>query len=301
MVDMIDNEFPHQTNIFKHMIHQPNIPHCILECDVNLPMISWVQENLANIYSNRDSMKQHTLFINANIEHGIKSLRRRIQQFSKIIPEDNAMPLKFLIIMYADEMTEDAQSSIRYNIEQYSATTRFIFLCHNVNHLIDPIQSRCFLLPFGRYIARSKSKNTNNHEEKESKKRDALQKYVQTNVLDGLPTPAHVYHHSSLFEMVSKTRHNVYTMKKYVETSWKWTELDEGEGDSKHTSIPLSHLSNLKYVPWYYACMPFDTLLTDIQKTRISQQCQKGGHFDVQSLPYLYKHLVMDSEKSSNV
>ena len=300
MVDMIDNEFPHQTNIFKHMIHQPNIPHCILECDVNLPMISWVQENLANIYSSRDSMKQHTLFINANIEHGIKSLRRRIQQFSKIIPEDNAMPLKFLIIMYADEMTEDAQSSIRYNIEQYSATTRFIFLCHNVNHLIDPIQSRCFLLPFGRFTESRK------HSKKEIKlrKNSSLQKDVQTNVLDGLPTPAHIYHHSSLFDTISKKRHDVDTISKYVETTWKWTELKERRtcnSDSNDVSISLSHLSNLKYVPWYYACMPFDGLLNDTQKTRIHQQCQKGGHFDVQSLPYLYKHLVVDSEKSSTM
>lgn len=101
-------------------------------------------------------MQQRVREFNASEDRGIAMVREKIKHFATLMigrkdrSEFPCPDLKIIILDEADCLTNDAQAALRHLIENYSKTTRFIFICNNVDKLSDAIQSRCFRHKFRR-------------------------------------------------------------------------------------------------------------------------------------------------------
>lgn len=94
--------------------------------------------------------KEAVFELNASDERGIEVVRQQIKQFAtkKVNLPPNRQ--KVVILDEVDSMTPGAQQALRRIMEIYSSTTRFALACNNSSKIIEPIQSRCAILRYGR-------------------------------------------------------------------------------------------------------------------------------------------------------
>lgn len=87
--------------------------------------------------------------MNASDERGIDTIRDKVKGIARSSPAGDA-DYQILFLDEADQLTNDAQASLRRIMEQHSDVTRFFLSCNYPNQIIEAIQSRCSMFRFGR-------------------------------------------------------------------------------------------------------------------------------------------------------
>ena len=116
-----------------------NIPHILIYGESNVGKRKTLHKLLDHIYI-PDLKKLYCMFIECAVCKGIKMIRDDIKEFSK--QNTNQVPFKSIILYDADNLTIDAQYSLRRCIEIYSKNTRFFIITQNKDKLLNPICSR---------------------------------------------------------------------------------------------------------------------------------------------------------------
>lgn len=94
--------------------------------------------------------REAVLELNASDDRGIDTVRTKIKMFAQ---KKVTLPPgfhKIVILDEADSMTTGGQQALRRTMEVYSNTTRMCFAANNSGSIIEPIQSRCCVVRFGR-------------------------------------------------------------------------------------------------------------------------------------------------------
>lgn len=98
----------------------------------------------------KEHFKNAVLELNASDDRGVDVVRETIKNFAKksvTLPPNRH---KIIILDEVDSMTEAAQQALRRIMEIYSKTTRFALACNQSTKIIEPIQSRCAVIRYGR-------------------------------------------------------------------------------------------------------------------------------------------------------
>ncbi len=97
-----------------------------------------------------DEWRENFLELNASDERGIDTVRTTIKSYARSAPIGGT-GFKLLFLDEADNLTAEAQASLRRLMERYATACRFILSCNYSSRIIDPIQSRCALFRFRSY------------------------------------------------------------------------------------------------------------------------------------------------------
>jgi hypothetical protein len=119
------------------ILNSDTIPHILFYGSEDRSLVDFL---LKQIYKG-ENMNEHCMFIDCATCKGIKVIRDDIKEFAKQ-QINNQICFKSIILYDAENLTIDAQYSLRRCIEIYSKTTRFFIVTENKDKLISPICSR---------------------------------------------------------------------------------------------------------------------------------------------------------------
>jgi replication factor C small subunit len=98
-----------------------------------------------------EEWRQSFLELNASDERGIETVRTTIKTYARSSPL-GGVGFKLLFLDEADNLTAEAQASLRRLMERYSGSCRFILSCNYSSRIIEPLQSRCAVFRFQLYL-----------------------------------------------------------------------------------------------------------------------------------------------------
>lgn len=140
-------------DLFKNNIKSRDMTHCLFYGPPGTGKTSAILAIGREIF--KEFFSSRVIEFNASDDRGINAVREKITKEAKkkvtemtsidgtIIPS-----YKIIILDEADSMTDEAQDALRVIIEQYSAVTRFCFICNYISKITDAIKSRCSLIYF---------------------------------------------------------------------------------------------------------------------------------------------------------
>jgi DNA polymerase III delta prime subunit len=126
--------------IIEKMTENYSIPHILFHGEINSGKRKLVDYLLNKLYEDEDK-KLYCMSIECSTCKGIKIIRDDIKEFAKQ-QISNRILFKSIILYDADNLTIDAQYSLRRCIEIYSKNTRFFIVTSNKDKLLSPICSR---------------------------------------------------------------------------------------------------------------------------------------------------------------
>lgn len=134
-------------SLLKYFIEIKNIPHIIIHGLYGNGKTSLILSIAQDIFG-KNEYKNKIIEFNASDERGISVIRNKIKYFSKkkTSGKTNIPKWKILILDEADTLTTDSQFALRRIVEQYSRITKFCIICNNVDKIIVPLISRCFVI-----------------------------------------------------------------------------------------------------------------------------------------------------------
>ncbi len=119
-----------------------------------------------------EEWRQNFLELNSSDERGIDTVRTTIKQYARTSPI-GGVGFKMLLLDEADNLTAEAQASLRRLMERYSGSCRFVLSCNYSSRIIEPIQSRCAVFRFRAYSSAAIREQLERIAQAESKRVDA--------------------------------------------------------------------------------------------------------------------------------
>jgi replication factor C subunit 2/4 len=95
-----------------------------------------------------EKYKECVMELNASDDRGIDVVRNKIKVFAQKVVSLPENKYKIVILDECDNMTTCAQSALRRIMEDFSKSTRFVFLCNYSSQIIEAIHSRCCIIRY---------------------------------------------------------------------------------------------------------------------------------------------------------
>jgi replication factor C subunit 2/4 len=140
------------TKMLREVLKTGNMPHLLFYGQAGTGKTSTILAMGMELFG-PNKYDERVIELNASDERGINIVRNKIVMLAKSTvsekdPKYLCPPYKIIVLDEADAMTTEAQSALRKTMEDYSAITRFCFICNYINQIIDPITSRCVKFRF---------------------------------------------------------------------------------------------------------------------------------------------------------
>jgi len=87
------------------------------------------------------------LILNSSDDRKIETVREKVKQFA-LTQSSKSGKRRAVFLDEFDGMLKASQDALRNIMETYSSNVFFILTCNNINKIIEPIKSRCLLIPF---------------------------------------------------------------------------------------------------------------------------------------------------------
>lgn len=123
----------------KHFMETDALPNILLYGNSIQQQKDVIEYVLSSLYTTQKERKEHVIYINCAFGKGIRFIREDLKFFAK---SNLDSILKSIVLLFAEELTIDAQSALRRSIEVFHKSTRFFIITQNKSRIMKPILSR---------------------------------------------------------------------------------------------------------------------------------------------------------------
>lgn len=124
---------------FQQFVDQDNVPNLLMAGAAGVGKTTIAKSML-------EQLGCDYIMINGSLNRGIDAVRNDIANFASTVSFSGGR--KYVIIDEADNLTPDAQKSLRAFMEEFAKNCGFILTCNYKNKIIPALHSRCSVIDF---------------------------------------------------------------------------------------------------------------------------------------------------------